>query len=379
MVGAGLHLTLLPLFLVKFVELTPAQIGLVMGAGGAVGLFAPYLAGYIGDRLSPLLVWRVSVGLRILGYAMFAFIDSLEAYVALSLVLIPLDRATGNAQMSYLISSFDPDQRNRTTAAVRACRNAGLSIGLLLASAFIAVGTKSAYQAAFLLNALSFTVLLWMLFRLPPVKRPVVEPDTDGAVAPPRNPWRDRRYLTLTLGDALMSIHVTVLFVIFPLWMEQQDNIPVELIGVLLALNSVATIALQPALADMGTGLSKAGRLIGVAGVCLVLCGALFVAADAVSATWAAILLVFGAITALTLGENLQEIAVFEASHRLAPDAGIGKYLGVFSLGDSSQRIVGPPLLTATLLTPVLPWVILMVLAGAGTRCIQKAIGDQSD
>ncbi|MDG4829587.1 MFS transporter [Solwaraspora sp. WMMD1047] len=392
MLGAGLHLSVLPLYLVRFAGVSPGQVGLVVGASGVAALLAPYLAGYLADRASPLPVWRTTVALRMVGYGAFVLVDSLWSYALLALFLTPLDRATSNAQLSYLVAGFEADERNRTTAAVRTCRNAGLSVGLLVASLFLAVDTKPAYQAAFLVNAVSFLLLLGALARLPAIRRPLPAPAPQPAPpapapparraerpAPATNPWTDLRYLSLTAGDALMSAHTTVLFVVFPLWVATHQRFPAELLGILLALNSVATMALQPPLSELGTGLRNAGRLIRWAGAALLGCGALFWAASVVDTTAAAIALAVAAILALTLGENLQEVAVFEASHRLAPAAAIGRYLGVFSLGDSTQRIVGPSALTAVLVATPAGWAIFMAVTGLGALGVLRALGDDND
>ncbi|MEH0971302.1 MFS transporter [Micromonospora sp. CPCC 205546] len=380
MLGVGLHLSLLPLFLVTFAGVTPAQVGLVVSVSGAAAFLAPYLAGHISDRVGPLPVWRVAVALRMVGYGLFIFIDSVWSYGLLALILTPLDRATGNAQLSYLIAKFDPDARNVTMAAVRSCRNAGLSIGLLVSSVFIAVGSKQAYQAAFLVNALSFLLLLGALSRLPAVLPPGPDsPSGAPAEAPPatRSPWTDRRYLTLTLGDALMSVHTTVLFIVFPLWMAAQPHLPTELVGVLLALNSVATVLLQPLLSEHGVGLRNAARLIRLAGLSLVAAGALFWAASLTDARLIAIVLLVLAMLSLTLGENVHEVAVFEACHRLAPDAAMGRYLGVFNLGDAAQRVVGPYALTALLVASPAGWGAFIVLTGLGSAVVLRSIGEK--
>ncbi|MER7460032.1 MFS transporter [Micromonospora sp. NPDC126480] len=380
MLGGGLHVSMLPLFLVTFAGVTPAQVGLVVGVSGVAALFAPYLSGYISDRTSPLPVWRMTVILRMLGYASFIFIDSVWSYALLAVVLTPLDRASGNAQLSYLVAKFDPDVRNTATGAVRSCRNAGLSIGLLVSSVFIAIGSKQAYQAAFLVNALSFLLMFVALSRLPAVARPVpVAPSATATEASPAtaNPWADRRYLTLTVGDALMSVHTTVLFIVFPLWMAAQPQLPTALVGVLLALNTVATVLLQPLLAERGVGLRNAASLIRLAGASLVTSGAFFWAASVVDVRFATIVLVVLAILALTLGENVQEVAVFEASHRLAPDSAMGRYLGVFNLGDSTQRIVGPFALTSLLVASSAGWGVFMVLTGLGSAFVLRSIGDK--
>lgn len=385
MFGGGLHLTILPIFLVNYAGVTAAQVGFVVGATGVVALFAPYLAGILTDRAGPLRVWKVTTALRMVAYALFAGVDSFPAYCLLAFTLAPLDRVASNAQLSYLVAAFPVDERNTVTAAVRSCRNAGLSLGLLSASAFIAIGTLEIYQLAFVFNAFSFAVMLAGLLTLNETEKrtaPAVETAERGedSDAPPSirvRPWADRRYLQLTVGDGMMSVHVTVLFVVFPLWMASQDHIPLELTGALLAMNSVLTVILQPYLASHGIGLGRAKRLICVAGPSLVVSGALFWGASVLDSTAVGVSIVVLAMLALTVGENLQEVAVFEASHRLAPPAAIGRYLGVFSTGDAAQRIVAPSILTGAIVATPLGWGLVALFTGAGSLLVLRAIGEE--
>ena len=52
----------------------------------------------------------------------------------------------------------------------------------------------------------------------------------------------------------------------------------------------------------------------------------------------------------LSVGENLQEVAAWELSVELSPEAARARYLGAFSLGFGGQKVIGPSLLVVVLM-----------------------------
>ena len=75
------------------------------------------------------------------------------------------------------------------------------------------------------------------------------------------------------------------------------------------------------------------------------------------------------AVVVLSAAENLQEVAAWELSAELSPEAARARYLGAFSLGFSGQKVIGPTLLVVVLMPiGLIAW---PVLAGAfGTAAL---------
>ena len=247
-VGSGLFLALIPVFVVAKLGIDPVKVGLVLGAANLFGLLSPLPAGRLSDRFGPGPVWSVLLASRAVGYAGFLFVGSFTEYAVLTCALSLLDRGSSPVQQAFIIQVEPPDERTRSVAIIRTVRNAGMSVGLLLSALAIAV---DAYRIAFAFNAASYLVLLLAVWTLRgqavPRSVPREGEDTRG------NVLRDRRYLLMSIGNAVLMLHDSVLFTLIPLWMVTKTAAPVWLVGPLLALNTVLTVLLQVPLTTWAT------------------------------------------------------------------------------------------------------------------------------
>ena len=354
-VGSGLFLALIPVFVVAKLGIDPVKVGLVLGAANLFGLLSPLPAGRLSDRFGPgagvVGVAREPSG-RLRGIPVRGLVHRVRGpYVRAE----PARPGSSPVQQAFIIQVEPPDERTRSVAIIRTVRNAGMSVGLLLSALAIAV---DAYRIAFAFNAASYLVLLLAVWTLRgqavPRSVPREGEDTRG------NVLRDRRYLLMSIGNAVLMLHDSVLFTLIPLWMVTKTAAPVWLVGPLLALNTVLTVLLQVPLTTWATQVDAARRtlvrsLVPLVGACL-----LFLAAEPSEAVLAACLAVL-AVVVLTFGENLHSVGAFELAHRLAPEHATGAYLGAFNLGVSAQLAFGPPFMTAVVLRGPVGWVALAV------------------
>ncbi|WP_017604287.1 MFS transporter [Nocardiopsis alkaliphila] len=373
--GTGLFLSLLPVFLVRSLGVEPFYVGLIVGLANLIALFASIPTGWLCDLLGAGFVWKTLVVIRMVGYTGFLFVDSFLAYALLTCLLVPLDRGSGTAQQAFVVRSEPPGERSRSMAGVRTARNVGMSVGLLLTGVVLGVGTDWAFQFGFLVNALSYGALLAAVVAVAKSgavmksgeqgERPSSgQGSSEQEVEEGPSPFRNRRYLTLVAGDTLVLFHDSLLFTLFPLWLVSRTEIPDAMVGPLLALNTVLTVLLQVPFTRWAKDHDGARRTVIAAVGPLLACCLLFAAAEMNSGVVVATTLAVLAILSLTVGENLHSVGSFELSHRMAPPALIGRYLGVFNLGNSVQLTIGPPLMTAVVLRGPAGWI---VLAGAFT------------
>lgn len=376
--GSGLFLALLPVYLVLKLGADPVQIGVAIGVANVVGLSGTVIFGHLVDRFGAMRVWQFIILGRIVGYGAYVLIDSFWQYVVLLFLLVPLDRGAGSVQQAYVVQSTAPDQRNVLMAGVRSARNVGMGLGLLGAGLVTALGSTTAFRVGFALNSLSLVVFLVAITSLargqasrpaPAPARPASPAAGNGDVAEDEatpGPWRNPKYLVLSAGDALMTLHDSVLFTLLPLWLVSRTSAPPALVGPLMAINTALTVVLQVPLSTFSNNLTLARRMLLRALVALVATCCLFAVAEQTGTVVASLLVMLG-VVALTLGENLHGVASFELSHRLAPPSMVGRYLGVFHLGISVQRTVGPPFMTAVVLRGIGGWVALVGAFGVGT------------
>ena len=133
------------------------------------------------------------------------------------------------------------------------------------------------------------------------------------------------------------------------------------------------TVLLQVYVARFAEGTAAAIRLLMLSGALMALCCGLFAAAQATSAAWA-VLAILVAVVVLSVAENLQEVAAWELSVELSPEAARARYLGAFSLGFGGQKVIGPSLLVVVLMpTGLTAWPALAGAFGAAALVSRTA------
>lgn len=355
-IGTGLFLAIVPVFVVLHLGADPVQVGVVVGAANLIALLSPLPAGWLTDRVGPGPMWTGLLVGRAIGYSGFLFVSSFTGYAVLLCVLGLFDRASAPVQQVFLLRMERPEDRSRSMAVLRTARNIGMSVGLLLGGVVISIGTRTAFTVGFAANALSFVVLL-VAVRLLSRTAPPVEPTPEPGVRVPSSGvvLKDRRYLTLAAGNAILLLHDAVLFTLLPLWIISRTELPPAWIGPLLAVNTVLTVALQVPLTKWANTIPKARTTILRSLVPLLVSVVLFLTAEHVGAT-IVLPLVALAVVLLTLGENMHSVSAFELSYRMAPERSMGSYLGAFDFGHAVQLAVGPPFMTVVVLRGAIGW-----------------------
>ncbi|MGB8501068.1 MAG: MFS transporter, partial [Mycobacterium sp.] len=180
--------------------------------------------------------------------------------------------------------------------------------------------------------------------------------------------FRYRWFMVFTVGNGVLSLYDTVLIVLLPIWVIEHTALPVALVPVLMAVNTVLTVLLQVYVARFADGPAAAIRLLVLSGALMAICCGFLAMGQAASATLAVFAILI-AVVVLSAAENLQEVAAWELSAELSPEAARARYLGAFSLGFSGQKVIGPTLLVVVLMPiGLIAW---PVLAGAfGTAAL---------
>lgn len=269
-----------------------------------------------------------------------------------------LDRANSPVQQVFVLRLEPPEHRSRSMAMLRTAINIG--IGLLLGGVVISIGSREAFAAGFLANALSFLVLLVVMRRLAKHHQTNETEHDDEHIDRPAHTaaLRDRPYLTLAAGNALMLLHDSVLFILLPLWIISKTDISPAWIGPLLAANTALTVLLQVPLTRWVHSIPTARTTTAWSLLPLLLAVTLFALAELADTT-TQLAAVIAAVVLLTFGENLHSVAAFELSYRLAAERSFGSYLGVFDFGHATQLALGPPFMTVLVLRGPLGWTAL--------------------
>jgi len=365
-VGSGLFLAGAPLFFTRDLGLTVQQVGIGVSLSGLAGMLGLVPIGRLADRVGskPTLVllhlWRG------LGFACYPFVHSAPMFFLLAFAIGIAEWSAAPSVQALVASVEEGRARVRTMAAMGSIRNAGFTVGSLLATLVIAFAPAGGYLAVVLVDAASYFVAAWLLVRLAvPGRPPVTAPDG----ARPRRRFRlsDGRYLVFTGLNGVLYLHTVLLAVGLPLWIVTHTSAPRALAAGLWVVNTAVVIVLQVPLSKGSDGATPAARRQNWAAWSLAGC-CLLVAVTGHLAAWPAGLLVLVAVVLLTLGEIWQSVGGWGISYAYAQPEQIGYYLSVYNLGLTAATIVGPVLVTfAVIQAGPLGWACLAaVFVGTG-------------
>ncbi|WP_277875646.1 MFS transporter [Streptomyces klenkii] len=365
--GSGLWAATAALYFTYVAGLRTAEIGLLLGVSGAVGIAGPPLGGLLADRvpLRPLLA-AVQV-LRAVASLTLLTTTDLRLLIAVTAVGSLGDRASSVLTKLYATRIAGPD-RSRYQAINRTASNLGWAVGGLVAAAALTTGTTAVYRWLLTGDALSFAAIALLTLRCGEPPSPARIVATNGArtgadtaamaqahPAPARSPWRDRRYLTYTATEAVLFLDDSVFQIGLALWAVTATTLPHQAIPLLLVLNNVLVVCFQVPFARFGTTVTKArSALVPLAAAYLA--GGAALAASATGNRWLAATALTLAATAFTVAEMLHATVSWELSVALAPPTAQGAYLGVHGLAQAAQRSAGPLVVTGAIAVGPLGW-----------------------
>ncbi|MEU7787408.1 MFS transporter [Amycolatopsis sp. NPDC049159] len=353
--GDGAFLTCSVLFFTRIAGLTPAQVGLGLTLGWAVGSVAGVPLGHLADRhgaRGSAVLLALATGASILT---FLVVRSPVLFVLAACLYGSCQTGLAAARQALLAALADPERRTRIRAQLQSAGNAGLAVGAGLGGLALSADTASAYLTVFVLDAGSFAVTAALLLALPAV--PVAAPRTGE---PKLAVLRDRPYALVTLLNAILLLRMPLLSVAIPLWIVEHTAAPSWTVSALFVLNTVVVVLLQVRVAGRLAGTGAAARMVRRSGVLLLVSCVAFAGSAYGSSPWIAFaVLVVGALVQVA-GEMLQSAGSWEIGFALAPADQQGQYQGFFGTGVSVARALGPVLLSTVVIGWGLPgWLLL--------------------
>jgi MFS family permease len=347
-VGFGLVFTSMTLYLTRVVHLSAGQVGVGLTISGLVGLLASVPAGELADRRGPREMVRAAMFLECLAAACYLLIQNFWSFVlvtSLEMLIINAWVAADGA----LTRRVGGENATTFRSVNQAIGNLGISLGALGCGVAIQIGTPAAYRTLIIGNALTFLAGWAILRRLPhyeTLPRPAA-----GAKAGAR--WvalTDKPFVAYTALIGTMSIQESVILLSLPLWVVDDTHAPRWSVSMFLLINTILVALFQVRVGRSVATITNAGAGLRRAGVAfLVSCTAIGFAAGLPS--WAALLLLVGAVGLHTLGEMLYSSASFALDFGLAPAHAQGQYQGLVGVGMGAGRAAAPVLLVGLCLT----------------------------
>jgi MFS family permease len=360
-VGNGLFNTAAVLYFTLVVHLHPAQVGVGLTIAGLVGLLAGIPAGDLADRHGARLVRLVALGGQTATMVGYLFVDSFVPFVLLA-TLGQLCLSAGTAAAGPVIVRAGGDRPAAFRAKARTYGNLGVVIGTVGAGVAMQIGTRDAYVALIVGNAISYVWCAVLVLRVPNYP-PLPKPPHHRRLAV----LADRPFLTYTLLHGAMGLQYPVLSVLLPLWLVTQTHAPRWTVAGVALLSAGVCVLLQSRLGSRVETVGQGGRALRKAGLLfLVSCPVLALTSDVPA--WATIIVLAVAVVVHSVGEVWESSAEFALGFGLAPDHAQGQYQGLLGLGFDVGQAVAPAILTTVVLgLGQVGWLVLaLVFVGLG-------------
>ncbi|HET9059453.1 MAG TPA: MFS transporter [Acidimicrobiales bacterium] len=380
--GTGMFLATSVVFFTRKVGLSTEQVGAGLSISGALGLAGTLPLGHLADRLGAkaatvlVNIWRFGA------FLVYPFVHTWSEFVLVACFIAVPNMAAPSLSQALVGAAIGPERRVRTMALIRALRNVGYSLGGLAATGALAWDSKSGYQALIVVDAVTFLFTGLMALGVPVAVSSDGRPRTvDLAARAPApvgtsarrrvalrasGPLTDAPFAMLSLTNAVLLVHMTLLSIGIPLWVTEHTKSPRAVVGALFVINTVGA-ALFQVRASRGAGTPEgAARLLRKAGTALGVECLLLAWAPSLGALLATAVLV-AAIVAHTGGELFQSAGGWELSFSLARKGQEARYISTFNLGMSAQQVLGPLLITFVAANGAVAWGVVataVVLAG---------------
>ncbi|QAY72124.1 MFS transporter [Agromyces protaetiae] len=398
-VGRGIFLTVTVLYFSLIVGLSPADLAVILAAASGAGVVAAFVGGWLADRWSAkkLIVTFTAIG----GTNLVAYVFAHDFWSALVLATLFgfFDQAANSTRSAIIARGFDGESRVQARAVLRTVTNVSIAAGSGLGALALAIGTADAYRTLIVGAGILDLLGLVLLVRLPArvdapsfgarrVREPVVtetgsldaQATADALAAERRDwrrrsPWRDPRYLLLTLCSAVFGMQFGVGELAVPLWITHETDAPNVLVAVLLVINTLVVVLFQVPLSRGTHDLRVAARAAAVAAWLMAAACVVYAAAAGLPVGFAVAVLVVAAL-AHAFAEVLSQAGGWGLSFELADPARAGAYQGVYGMGYSVGALSAPLVINATALSHGFAgWVALgaiFLASGLGTWWIAR-------
>lgn len=371
--GSGMWSAVSVLYFTFVTGLDARHVGLLLGVAGATGIAGSPLAGRLAGRfpLRPLLVGSHLV--RMAAVVLLLVCDGFGTLLPVVAVICVADRAAKTWETVFATRATG-SERTRYRALSRVMMNLGYGVGAGVAALGLAVGTRGAYTALVLGNALSFLLAGALVARTRETRHAYEAPGREHLAAgqgPGTSPWRDPGYLLFVLLDTPLNLDDTILNVGLPLWLVNHTSAPHTVVPAFMIVNNVLVVAFQMPVSARIEGPRRAlGAVVAYGGSLLACC--VLVALSAGGGPVTASVLLLAAAVAVTAAEMMRAVSSWELSVSMAPARSQAAYLGAAGVSQGVARSAGPVVLTDAVMAAGPPGWLALGTAVAGVALLQR-------
>ena len=343
-VGNGLFMTIEVIYITLIVGLSPAEVSIALGVGGALSLLMSVPAGIVTDRLGAKRALFLAHALEGLALLPLMFVRDFWSLLAVNIFVWTFGTIGHNASSTITAKLGTGEERVSIRAAERAMANMGIGLGTVFAGVALWVNTALAYQITIGLDFVMFVWAATFISRLPKVEPTHTKGEPLNLIA-----FKDWRFLGATILNGVVSLHFVIQGVVLPLWILHFTTVPKWWVSVLFVINTVLVTVLQIRF-SRGTGdllvSAKKFRL----GTAYLLLSCLVYGWAAGLPLWISASVLAVGMVVHTIGELYAAAGSWSIGFELAVEKHMGQYQGVYSLGWGFGGTFGPIFLTSLVL-----------------------------
>lgn len=332
-----MSLPFLAIYLSETTTLSPAYIGVIVGAGPLAGTFGGFVGGVLSDLFGRRKLMILSMLMMAVAFACFIVFSQPLALLFISLALGLAASFYGTISKAMMGDLTPEDKRFRVFSNRYLAINLGVAIGPVL-GAFLGIAGSG---IAFLLTAISY-VCFAVLLAIACKKYAIVDTTTKQGEGEAEKPslgkmWqvlsRDVVLLTFVFGGILLVTVHGQMSVTLSQYLRENIEEGVALFGVVMSVNGMTVLLLQIPLTRLVERFSLFSRIAG---------GAILMAVGevgfATSLSWSWFI---AAMVVFTLGEILIVPAEYAQIDQISPANMRGTYYGAQSISNLGS-FLGP-------------------------------------
>jgi MFS family permease len=344
-IGSGFVLFYAPIFFVNHVGLSAAAVGLGIGSESISGVIGRILGGFLADspRWGRRKILLMAVAISAMADLVFTFSHDFPTFLAGNLLMGLGIGLYWPATESMVADLASLEQRNEAFALNRLADSLGLSLGVVLGGALIAL--TGSYRALFVIDGISFLIFFGIVYRTVAETLNPQESSKPGlqgwAVA-----LRDRPLWVYVLANILFTTYLAFISSTLPLYLTNfvsprtsGRGFDSVVISALFAWHVALAALCQLPTARFLNHFSRAKALMASAGLWAIGFGLIWLTGTVATGQlgWAALSLAVLAIATVSYTPAASSLVV-----GLAPISARGVYLSINSLCWAAGYFVGP-------------------------------------
>ncbi|MFE1293052.1 MFS transporter [Streptomyces sp. NPDC058751] len=375
-VGTGMLTVVNALYFTQVVGLNMTTVGYGLTLTGVGSILAGIPAGRLCDRYGARYVYSVAYCITGIGVLSYLLVGSTATFLVTTTMVGVGWGTVHTASATWLATVIPAHARTQSRAYLRTITNVSMAVGASLGGVALELKSAAFFRSLIAIEALTLLLSAFLVTRVP--KHREVAAAKEAVNAKRENQWkavRDLPFLAMTVITGVFSVQFVASEVGLALWIAEFTTAPTWIYGATIVLNCVLVALFQVPASGLSTDNHQAAKVTRWAGFTMALACALWAAAAELGMWGAALVLVLGALCQIAT-EVLQQSASWTLGYGLADHRSQGVYQGLYNSGFSAANMLGPSLITGTVLTFGLRgWAVLIALflvAGLATPAVVR-------